>query len=650
MRAGPGNWDLLSDRLGVNSGMSTQAVPIPIPKTEMLPRPRRRIPISLQIFGAILLLLGTVSAISFGVPAYKQQVAIQGIERAGGSVVTSFRGPLWVRRWIGDSWIRPFESIDRADIVFSETLDADLKHFPEIRPLPELYIEGGPPVHDFLRKGLFDEAKAAFKKDPILLFSRDADNNYFTPLQTAVRSGQVGLRQRVEMVRFLLERGLDVDAAATWSDNPTPLLRAKDPEIVKLLIDHGANLATPGPNSEALEKSSRKFAESSAEDRDKWLEITRLLRAAGAEYGVVSACYLNDIARVRHLAAARGRAPCEDEALCVAAKHGHAEIVKVLLEYGGDPDAPGVDRFSPLFCAIEHPDVLKILLDAVTDHGRPRVGYRGQTLLHSAASHGAVESARLVLAYGISVESRNRDGRTPLHDAAEWGEVDVVKLLLDRNADPMAVDDEGWTPLSLAMSEIDWHGSGKGPPRRASSRMVAELLLAAGTPIDLFAAISLDQMSAVSRILAESPEMVNRGDWQGITALERAFNWDRVDCVAALLEAGADVNAVDALGVSVLNKAAYQGHYDIVRILIAHHADVNLADRERNTPLHEAASGHNPTVIRLLFDAGATPDAENDYGQTPLDLARRRALLAKSESERLKWAETIELLRERERQ
>jgi cytohesin len=436
------------------------------------------------------------------------------------------------------------------------------------------------------------------------------------------------------------------------------LLRAEDPEIVKLLIDYGADLATGGPNSKALEKKAHEFAESKAEDREKWLEITRLLRAAGAEYGIVSACYLNDVARVRQIAERPGRARRDVEALCVAAKYGHAEIVKILLEDGAEPDtadfagnsALGVAAgHSALFCAIKHPDALTILFGAIADGSNPRDSHREFTLLHSAADHGAVESARLILARGIPVDSRDAYGNTPLHNAAEWGHLDMVKLLLDQNADPRAVNDWGSTALSFALGELEWDGERKGKPRLASSKNIAELLLGAGTPIDLFTAISLGQTAVVRQILTATPEMANRKDYQGITALDRAVNWDRVEIVAALLAAGADVNALNDSRASALHQAACLGRDEIARVLIAHKADVNAGELYWATPLHEAARHLNQGVARLLLDAGANPDTKDGQGDTPRDLARSFADRAETESARVKLAETIELLSGREK-
>ncbi len=63
---------------------------------------------------------------------------------------------------------------------------------------------------------------------------------------------------------------------------------------------------------------------------------------------------------------------------------------------------------------------------------------------------------------------------------------------------------------------------------------------------------------------------------------------DRVD-VAQLISLGADVNAVGDLG---------------------------------NTPLHEASSRGLVEIILKLVAAGAKTTSRNEFGQTPIDLAR----------------------------
>ncbi|MCC6695719.1 MAG: ankyrin repeat domain-containing protein [Candidatus Hydrogenedentes bacterium] len=49
---------------------------------------------------------------------------------------------------------------------------------------------------------------------------------------------------------------------------------------------------------------------------------------------------------------------------------------------------------------------------------------------------------------------------------------------------------------------------------------------------------------------------------------------------------------------------------------------VNLPGSSNNTPLHSAAGYGNADVVKMLLERGADPTATNDFGQTPLDIAK----------------------------
>jgi ankyrin repeat protein len=79
---------------------------------------------------------------------------------------------------------------------------------------------------------------------------------------------------------------------------------------------------------------------------------------------------------------------------------------------------------------------------------------QGPALLWTAAESNAVESARLLLGFGVDVDARSPIGITPLMAAAGSGSVEVVELLLDGGADRTLKDDAGKTALDyLAAAE-----------------------------------------------------------------------------------------------------------------------------------------------------------------------------------------------------
>ncbi|GAB2267796.1 hypothetical protein Dimus_002772 [Dionaea muscipula] len=86
---------------------------------------------------------------------------------------------------------------------------------------------------------------------------------------------------------------------------------------------------------------------------------------------------------------------------------------------------------------------------------------------------------------------------------------------------------------------------------------------------------------------------------------------------------GRDINAVDDDGRTALIFVSGLGSEPCVRLLAEAGADVNHRDNSGGlTALHMAAGYVRPGVAGALIDLGADPEAEDDKGRTPLDLAR----------------------------
>lgn len=72
----------------------------------------------------------------------------------------------------------------------------------------------------------------------------------------------------------------------------------------------------------------------------------------------------------------------------------------------------------------------------------------------------------------------------------------------------------------------------------------------------------------------------------------------------------------------MLHAAVRQTDRADVAKLISLGADVNAVGDLGNTPLHEAASHGLVEIILKLVAAGAKTTSRNEFGQTPIDLAR----------------------------
>ncbi len=118
-----------------------------------------------------------------------------------------------------------------------------------------------------------------------------------------------------------------------------------------------------------------------------------------------------------------------------------------------------------------------------------------------------------------------------------------------------------------------------------------------------------------------------------------------------LLENGMDVNERGETGETPLHSATtntrHPAYNAVVKVLLANGADVNAkttpgvltaslmrdARTKGETPLHRAAAFGNEETIQMLLDGGATIDARDAHGDTPLGWAswhqRPASILAK---------------------
>jgi len=81
-------------------------------------------PLWLALATAVVVALGI--ALRVGVPIYHQQTAIHEIEQLGGKVKTLPGGPEWLREWVGDSRMKPFDHVTTVLLNGTEATDATL--------------------------------------------------------------------------------------------------------------------------------------------------------------------------------------------------------------------------------------------------------------------------------------------------------------------------------------------------------------------------------------------------------------------------------------------------------------------------------------------------------------------------------------------
>ncbi len=107
------------------------------PTDRNLPEPQR-LAIRLPHWGWFLLAAVVLVVGYFGVTLYRNEAAIRALERIDGRVYRHPGGPDWLRRWLGDERMKPFDSVWQVDLDGTAATDEDIKQiavFTKIRTL-----------------------------------------------------------------------------------------------------------------------------------------------------------------------------------------------------------------------------------------------------------------------------------------------------------------------------------------------------------------------------------------------------------------------------------------------------------------------------------------------------------------------------------
>jgi ankyrin repeat protein len=139
----------------------------------------------------------------------------------------------------------------------------------------------------------------------------------------------------------------------------------------------------------------------------------------------------------------------------------------------------------------------------------------------------------------------------------------------------------------------------------------------------------LGMQEQVEEFVAAHPKDIDTQDQNGWTALMKASFHGQKEIVLFLLEKGASVHVRTTSQHTALMAAANRGQSDIMEILLDRGAKLE----ERNTfqgwtSLFFAASWSQTTrAVRILLERGANPEARDDHGQTPAQIAKEKGHL-----------------------
>ena len=306
--------------------------------------------------------------------------------------------------------------------------------------------------------------------------------------------------------------------------------------------------------------------------------------------------------------------------LHVAARQGHAEIAKLLLENGAHVDARGANDYTPLHLAAlyGHDEVIKVLIAA---HATVDARSKDQMTPLGASSKGRFAAAKLLLEAGADVNARATNGWRPLHTAASEGHGEVVRLLLEHGATIDAATDAGVTPLQFAAQpghvDVVRLLADKGANINHRSNHTTALILA----------LSGRDAEPVRQLLRQGADPNGR-DARGRTPLQTVIEAPRFrdepgkvldqKNTRLLLDAGADVHVRGRYGHTLLHMAVMADRADLAAILLERGAGVNVRDDSGLTPLHLAAQRRTTALAEVLLAKGADVNAPANDGMTPL--------------------------------
>jgi ankyrin repeat protein len=345
----------------------------------------------------------------------------------------------------------------------------------------------------------------------------------------------------------------------------------------------------------------------------------------------------------------RGRQPIE-----LAAASRRYEAVELLLKLDGTRrnvahrDRIGLTplHYAALTGSAAAVRALLVALDARDDCAAlasARDNDNACTPLHYALASGSSAALGELLKWQPAlVAAKTGDGRTAAHLAAARGSADSLAMVIDTGCALDERDGAGWTPLGAAVMANETE----------CVRVLLNAAVAATSTANADDGLSSSSSSSSSLV---SVNGTCRGEQGANTLLHVATHRANADCVAALLDAGADPTVPNKLGETPLHVAAARGLVDIASLLLERWPRPNARQRKRErrsnsametaaaaaaasvaadrllpSPLFYAVEARHADVVRVLLRVPEAPACnpnviDDESAELPLHRAMRSA-------------------------
>lgn len=291
------------------------------------------------------------------------------------------------------------------------------ENFAELTRFADSVGQGGPVTRfeeavEAVVAGDADLLRAMLRESLDLVHARSTRRHHATLLHYVAANGVEDSRQKtppnaVEIAGILLDAGSDPDALADMYDGKyttmSILVSSAHPHaagvqtaLAETLLDHGAAMEGPAAHKQSALRTALVFG---------YPDTAGTLVARGATVGIVEAAGLGRATEVGKLLSGATEID-RHAALALAAQSGHADVTRLLLDAGVDPN-----RYNP---------------DGFHSHSTP---------LHQAVWSGGDEVVRLLVERGARLDIKDTVYKATPLDWALYGErTEAANYLREKGA------------------------------------------------------------------------------------------------------------------------------------------------------------------------------------------------------------------------
>ena len=383
------------------------------------------------------------------------------------------------------------------------------------------------------------------------------------------------LHNDIKQIETLIKKGVDVNAPSS-RHNKLPLfceilLHSNNNDIIKLLVDNGANVNMKCHNDFT---PLHKLLINDRNLNDRNLDIIKYVIAKGADVNAQDE---------------QGKTPLFYTVFYIPTK----ETTKYLIDNGANVNVQDNKGNTPLFYA-KTKETAKYLVDNGADVNI--LNKKGDNCLtyKSFSSNNLKEEFKL-FAYLFPL-LKNVDKNKLLHQAVEGGNLKIVKMLVKNGADVNSIDDKNRTVLAKTMN-----------------KEIAKYLVSKGAKINnVYQAIAADK----TKLAKEFINKENYSDEQIEKIFYYAAYFGNIEIAKLLIDKGIDVNIKSKCQnncnceTTPLHIAIGGGNLKIVKFLVNNGADIN-AKASGIAPLASAAKANRTKIMKYFIKQGA--DVNNSF-------------------------------------